>query len=606
LDGTDPADVDQSRVQEEAMRISMLDSFSAVARKIILTPFFLALVGAGPGGQPATDARARVARVRPDFGLMLNDDGDFSFTSMDPAESVRNLQASVDALAGTPVRTLMYSVGAGSDVLYYPTKVASVWGWKDFEEGRKPEWSARIAMARRGMEAGVDPIRVAGKRARRLGLYFVPSYRMNDDHFAFAAEPAEYPLTGEFWIRHQKEYTIGESPILSDARYGLLLDYSHEAVRQYRLGVIFEVIDRYREVMDGIELDFNRVQVLFPRGKAREQAHLVTDLVGRVRGRLDAVGRVAGRDFALFVRVPPTLENCEWAGLDIETWMDRRLVDVLIPSQLMTLAHDMPVDAFVTLANPVGCRVCPSLYPRTAWTWPFAAQPNAERYADPPSRAVAPELVRGAAANYWHMGAAGFQLFNFHHEDAGCRPFSNRVYRILRDLARPETLHSATRIYAVTPAYYLDHEDTYQYRKQLPASLTPGQPHEVTLYVGDDLSNRDVHPAPAYCGLRLGLCGGTAEREVTVTLNERVLHTGALGSALVPVPDQRRSAGAHPPFPTGYLQLAIREMDVVRQGPNRLGVLIKAIEGGDQVTLVEVQLGVVHERNYLEWLTGAG
>ncbi len=552
---------------------------------------------------PGQHPRASTPRVLPDFGLMLNDDGDYSFTSMDPAESVRNLQASVDALAGTPVRTLMYSVGAGSDVLYYPTRVASVWGWKAFAEGQSPDWSVRIANAKRGMEAGVDPIRVAGERARQLGLFFVPSYRMNDDHFAFAADPVEYPLTGEFWIQHRKEFTIGDSPIVSDVRYGNLLDYSHDEVRQYRLGVIFEVIDRYKEVMDGIELDFNRVQVLFPKGRARERAHLVTGLVADVRERLNSVGRTTHRTYALFVRVPPTLQNCEWAGLDIRAWMDRRLVDVLIPSQLMTLAHDMPVAEFVALAGPAGCRVCPSLYPRTSWAWPFIAHPDQDSYAGAPSRAVSPELVRGAAANYWHMGAAGFQLFNFHHEDLGCRPFSDRLYRILRDLARPESLNSATRIYAITPAYYLDHEDTYQYRKQLPATLTPGRPHSLILYVGDDLSDRRTHPNPAYCGLRLGFCGVGAEREVTVTLNDHVLHAGPMGHLLVRVPVQKRSPGAHPPFPTGFLQLPISDPNCVRQGPNRLSVLLAPAEEGGEFMLVEAQLGVFFNRNYLEMLT---
>ena len=137
----------------------------------------------------------------PDFGVLLNDDGDFSFTSLDPAESVRNLKAQVDSLAGTSVKTLTWSVGAGSEILYYPTKVANVWGWRPIPEKYEKAFGSWSRKAQAGLAAGVDPIRVVGERAKALGIYFVPSYRMNDDHFIF--DPMEYPLTGKFWLENK-------------------------------------------------------------------------------------------------------------------------------------------------------------------------------------------------------------------------------------------------------------------------------------------------------------------------------------------------------------------------------------------------------------------
>ena len=74
----------------------------------------------------------------------------------------------------------------------------------------------------------------------------------------------------------------------------------------------------------------------------------------------------------------------------------------------------------------------------------------------------------------------------------------------------------------------------------------------------------------------------------------------------MPVRDPRRSPGAHPPFPTGYLQLAIGELRAVRPGANRVGVVVAPAEGGGAVELVEVQLGVIYERGYLELLAGPG
>ena len=79
--------------------------------------------------------------------------------------------------------------------------------------------------------------------------------------------------------------------------------------------------------------------------------------------------------------MPPSLRNCRWAGLEVESWIERRLVDVVSPAQLMTLAHDMPVDEFVKLAKPVGCKVYPSLYPRTGYHWDLVREPSADHYA---------------------------------------------------------------------------------------------------------------------------------------------------------------------------------------------------------------------------------
>jgi hypothetical protein len=205
-----------------------------------------------------------------DLGLMINSDGDLSFTEREPAASETALRERVRALRSTPIKTLMYSVGAGSDVLYYPTKVASVWGWRETSYDQKKEWGQRIANIKAGMRAGVDPVRVAGEEAKRLGMFFLPSYRMNDSHFM--TDPQEYPLTGEFWMKNGQRLRIGDSPILSRAEYGNLLDFSHAEVRDHRLGVVFEIIERYGDIMDGIEMDFNRVQVLFPRGNAHERA----------------------------------------------------------------------------------------------------------------------------------------------------------------------------------------------------------------------------------------------------------------------------------------------------------------------------------------------
>ena len=508
---------------------------------------------------PAQAAPANGRPALPDFNLMFNSDGDLSATGNTPAESVRNLQLMIDRLAGTRVKTVMYSVGAGSDILYYPTKIASTWGWRKTAFEDNPGGTRRVAKNKAAVTAGVDFVRVAGKRVKSLGMWFIPSYRMNDWHFAF--RPQKHVLTGKFWLQNQR-LRIG-SGVLKDSMAAVetsnLFDFSHEQVRQFRLDVIFEVIERNQDIIDGFELDFNRVQVFFPKGKARERAHLISELVAKVRARLDEAAKQQKRPMYLFVRVPPTLKNCRWSGLEVEKWMRRRYCDVVIPAQLMTLSHDMPVDEFVVIARPAGAKVYPAIYPRTQYHWPLKADPSAGDYKSGPDRRHSPELVRGAVSNYWHMGAAGFQMYNYGFLD------DEWSFQAFRAASHPAALSREDRTYAVTPAYFIDHEDTWQYKKQLPVKLEAKRQQKLRLYIGEMFSNEKLSAPPDYIGLRLGFRGLTAEVPIEISINGQSIHRGPAGETWLSTSGKDRSGGAHPPIASSYVQLRITDLKRLKQ-----------------------------------------
>ena len=338
------------------------------------------------------------------FQLMQNLDGDLSFTGDTPQESKAKLEKLVDDIASGPAKSLMWSIGAGSDVLYYPTKVASTWGWRVTKYNDDPKWKARIERCRIATEAGLDAPRIVGERAKKHGMAFYPSYRMNDAHYC--SDPLHYPLTGRFWMEHQ-EASLGASPVPEYDGYKHLLNFAREDVRAYRLAIIFEAMDRYADVMDGFELDFNRFQIFFPPGEAAKHAPLITDMLVRVREHLDLLGEKRKQHLKLIVRVPPALKNCTWSGLDIAAWTRQRLIDALIPAQVMTLAHDMPIDEFVRLAKPAGCEVIGSLYGRSGYIWPFSSPHDTAAYSKEVSRTPTGPQMLGAALNQRFLGASG-------------------------------------------------------------------------------------------------------------------------------------------------------------------------------------------------------
>ena len=530
---------------------------------------------------------AAAPRVRPDFGLVFNDDADLAFVLPDRAKSEAMLRANVAALADTPVKTFVYCLGMGGDLLYYNTEVASRVGWrKSPDEKPGSLMEKRMENARVCLAQGADAVRTAGEAAKQLGLRFIPSLRMNDAHFM--ANPDGHAMTSEFWFKHRHEYTIKESPLAFQAAYGNLLDYSHAAVRQLRLDTVFEALARNHDLVDGFELDFNRFQVFFPKGKAAAGAPLMTDLVRRVRARLDELAVREKRPLYLFVRVPPSVTDCTTAGLEVERWMREGLVDLVSPAQIMTLAGDMPIADLVALGRQHGVRVHPSLYPRTGWRLPFAAA-GANRYAGAAvGRDGTPEEIRGAAANYRALGVDGFYLFNFYNAFGSTRPHNERLYRVLRDLARPENLGGQAAVFTVTKSNYFDGPGSYAYGKQLPAKLVPGTPVRIVLAIADNFS---AGPFPLVaCELRVGLRALPEGASVAIALNGQPLFEGpTAGGARAVTKQLVKTPPRQPDQAEEYLHVPLTAGRMPVRGANEFSIAVAGATKPVEVTDLEVR-----------------
>jgi len=525
-------------------------------------------------------------RVRPDFGLVYNDDADLAFVVPDRARSEALLRANIGGLADTPVRTLVYCIGMGGDLLYYNTRVASRVAWrKSPDETPGSLMEKRMENARVCLAQGADAVRTAGEAAKALGLRFIPSLRMNDAHFM--VKPDEHAMTSEFWFEHRARYTIKESPLAFQPAYGNLLDYSHAAVRQLRLDTVFECLERNRDLVDGFELDFNRFQVFFPRGHAAAGAPLMTELVRAVRARLDALAKDTGRPMHLFVRVPPSLADCTFAGLEVARWMEEGLVDLVSPAQIMTLAGDMPIADLIALGRRHGVRVAPSLYPRTSWRLVFPPQTEGRYAGAKPVREATHEEVRGAAASYRAMGADGFYLFNFYNAFGAMRPHDDRLHRVFRDLARAENLTGQAKVFAVTKSYYHDGPGSYAYGKQLPATVAVGATLRLALATPEDPAGT-AFPLRT-CELRVGLRGVPADGTVTVRLNGRALTLGerAVTKTIV------GAAPRQPDLAEVYVHAALAPEWLRRAEPNAFEITLPETAG----TVTDLEVRFAYENN---------
>ncbi len=119
---------------------------------------------------------------------------------------------------------------------------------------------------------------------------------------------APCPLTPDelatFKVKHP-EWLIGERKYGDVTSFRTPLNFAIPEVRELKFRVIEELFKKYD--FDGLEIDFLRSAPYFLPGEESKNAHLLTELLQRVRKHLDERGRQRGRPIRLaaVARRPP-------------------------------------------------------------------------------------------------------------------------------------------------------------------------------------------------------------------------------------------------------------------------------------------------------------
>lgn len=522
------------------------------------------------------------------LGTIWNDDGDMAISSEEPQEAAKIIEFIIDSCYGTGINTVAYSIGAGSEILLYPTEVGNNWGWRSTSYDDDPRWKARINRGRKLAEKKFDAVMVAALQTRKLGMNFFPSIRINDSHFIF--NPQEYPLTGKFWLDNPdcRIGATGSSPSAKAKQYENLLDYSKQKVRDYRLSMISEVIDRYNDYMAGIELDFTRSFFLFPPEIAEQSGYLVTDMLKQIRNKLDEANN--GEDKLIIARVPTNLDSCKKLGYEIDEWIKLGLINVIVPAQLMTTAFEMPVDEFCELAKPYGCKVYANVYPRVGWEFPYTF--DAESYDVAPDRMITPQLARAAYSNYWDMGADGIYLFNFKTPPTG----GDEYYRILRDSAAEHCLEYTDKVYAVTKAYYLDYENTYTYVKSIPTVIESHSSRSFSIYMTENIKNQIEPLKVDQAGFRIGFDKVVSSDIIDLWFNDVQLKNPKLVKTNPPKDITR----LNPKAAACFLQYSIDDLNIIKDGEN--SVVVKTKELPAALYITDINVGMFYDNDMIKIL----
>ena len=228
-------------------------------------------------GVSAQDNSELVSQSTRSRRVLYNFDGDSCLwtkagTKKPVAVNIDDVKRLIGEVAydGSLVDTVLVCVNA--QVMYYPTKIGTMRGALSTSDERA-KWPKSEKQRFRNMkaffDAGVDPYAVMLAEVKRRGREALLTFRMNDDH-------GNDFLRTQFLVDHAK-WRLGTEQYHGKGA----MNFEHEEVRAYTLGLIEEAVRRYD--CDGIELDFQRHPTYFSDGTGEERVEKITmDASGKI------------------------------------------------------------------------------------------------------------------------------------------------------------------------------------------------------------------------------------------------------------------------------------------------------------------------------------
>ena len=309
--------------------------------------------------------------------------------------------------------------------------------WKsEHAEGLFSKWGANAPLRVR-LEtlwaSGVEPLAVWAKRSHEKGMKFLVKFRMNDRHSQGKLTGPFSRLIGQFLRDHQewwlKAYPGG-------------LDFTHQGVRDWMFTLAEEVTGKFD--IDGLTFNYIRYPYVFEPAESQAKQPILTDFMRRVRKMLDEEGTKKGREMLFCVIVPLTIDECHMLGLDVPTWIEEKIIDIVCPSDWGSSDFDAPYEEFARLTRKSECLLFPAVHPypeRDTYEWILMSLP----------------AYRGLAKNFYAPGADGVSIFNYqyHWEGYRCIVKPGRMYpealAYLAELRDPVQLAREDRHYISYP-----------------------------------------------------------------------------------------------------------------------------------------------------------
>ncbi len=268
-----------------------------------------------------------------------------------------------------------------------PNQIDSV--WHEWGEGNNAVWPSKVLPETtfafpEWWAIGIDPVRGLLDETRERGREVFFSYRINgSDNDPLFDQPHDFkdpiPLKAEH-------------PDWLFKRWHAFWDFTFDGVRDLKLAILKEVAEKYD--YDGISIDFARIPMLFPEGQQWTHRNLLTDFIRKLRTTLLEIGSRRASPYLLAVRIPEDIPGCHFDGMEVETWIEESLVDILVVG---TRTASVDIRGFRDLTSGTDIRVYPS------WD---------DHHSSDGYRHPSLEVWRGVCANWWRKKPDGIHTFN--------------------------------------------------------------------------------------------------------------------------------------------------------------------------------------------------
>lgn len=459
--------------------------------------------------------------------ILCNDGGTLVGPNSEAPMSIDEFsKITIGAVKGTQINTFYWQLGTDpymstpthrySDIYSHDTDVGPQWG--DGDETFETSGAWRIYENTRHMrELGTDPAHVVIEKGHEAGLQVLLSMRVNDIHDGFSSTDDPDILSPT--KKAHPEWLLG--PVKNAASGGRIrrfsrfaYDFEIDEFRAYKLAIGTEAIEKYD--LDGLDWDFCRFPRFFREGRARQNAGLITEMLRKLRAKLDEKGEASGEKKLLSVRVPPTFELALGFGLDVQTWINEGLIDILIAGVVHSSLHRVPVEEYVEATRGTDIEAIAQNLGLFWWNRPFSAR---VLWNEPD--VFSPEMCRASAATYWRAGVDGLYLWNNHLIEFNRYAPDHR--RPWNEISDPELIDKLDKHYVIdTPPNWQDMAAELGGPPvppgQLPVSLkAAGETASAIIDIADDI---DGSEPPKDIVAKLLITNLTKQDSVSYALND--------------------------------------------------------------------------------------
>ena len=306
------------------------------------------------------------------------------------------------------------------------------------------------------VEAGMDPMAVFVDECHRCGIQAWGSRRMNDGHHTYRILEFD---------RYQTQF-YRENPQLRlkskrDAQVSPTYDWNKPEIAAQNLAFLREVAENYD--IDGIDLDYTRIAPYFNIEEVDQGREIMNQHVRDVRTMLDEVGEKKGKYLGLSAQLysrdsvwkakgleltpeagredvhesPEDDIHCHFAeGLDIGSWIQEGLLDILIAHCRTISLYEMDISAWRRAVEGTDCRLVAGAGKPGFFKFRRGGLINGY-----PAHLTQYLEHRGIAHRFYEQGADGIFFYDY------VIRFFDLQWEVYRELGDPERLCYANKVY---------------------------------------------------------------------------------------------------------------------------------------------------------------